>query len=333
MGRYTTTRRMLDILTLLEQGEVITADLIMDRFEVSPAQAYRDLQFIKKARPGISAKTLDRVQQVIMRRDRLDVSLNQGLGLAVCISRHLMNVLEGTFIASEMRQFQRTLLDGLSTRDPQLYRNIGRKFYYHQPSHSVYEAFDDDLDAVVTSLLRQNPFTAEYTDFKGDSGTVTIIPYSLIIHRSSLYVMGRRYRRDEVRVFRIDRMRDVHRQRRETFEYPEEVDFDPERVLEHSFGIFFGGDFEAVEVILHERWRPFSRHYRWHRDQKVRDLPDGRVAISMRVKVCPELESWVLSFGGDIEVTTPVSLRRRIQSRLRAALSRYDDDLTSDVAT
>ena len=38
----------------------------------------------------------------------------------------------------------------------------------------------------------------------------------------------------------------------------------------------------------------------------------GRVHVRLRVRVCPELVSWILGFGADVRVIEPQSLRLRI---------------------
>ena len=46
----------------------------------------------------------------------------------------------------------------------------------------------------------------------------------------------------------------------------------------------------------------------------------------MRVRICPELETWLLSFGEHAQVLKPVELRRRIAGRIQSMSAVYDEN-------
>jgi predicted DNA-binding transcriptional regulator YafY len=46
----------------------------------------------------------------------------------------------------------------------------------------------------------------------------------------------------------------------------------------------------------------------------------------MRVRIAPDLESWILSWGEHAQVLAPTSLKNSIAARLREAASRYFPD-------
>ena len=122
--------------------------------------------------------------------------------------------------------------------------------------------------------------------------------------------------------FRLARMSDV--ELGDKFEYPALSAYDPRALFEHTFGIFVahGGPVETVEIRLMGHWPQYAQHHRWHKTQTLR--PDGATCIvSLRVRVCPEVESWALSFGELGEVLAPAALRDRIAKRIAAACQTY----------
>jgi predicted DNA-binding transcriptional regulator YafY len=96
-------------------------------------------------------------------------------------------------------------------------------------------------------------------------------------------------------------------------EPPRTDSYDPERVFAESFGIFVDKRFpiEDIEVSLAPRWATFVRSHRWHRSQESFTRA-GRVHVRLRVRICPEIVSWILGFGPDARVIHPPLLKKRI---------------------
>jgi hypothetical protein len=98
-----------------------------------------------------------------------------------------------------------------------------------------------------------------------------------------------------------------------TFRYPDKDSYDPERVFADSFGIFVNEQYgvQRIELSLARRWSTFVRSHRWHRSQES-FVRGGRVHVRLRVRLCPEVVSWILGFGADARVIGPPDLERRI---------------------
>jgi predicted DNA-binding transcriptional regulator YafY len=180
-----------------------------------------------------------------------------------------------------------------------------------------------ELDEIIDALLRCEPVTMKYQDFDGQVSRPRVQPLSLVLYTQQLYLFGR-YPAGDVRPLRLSRISNVRRISR-PFEYPSKTEYDPEQVCRDSFGIFIGGGAPAdVAVRLDGRWAVHAATHRWHPSQTIEPRGD-HVVVKLRVRICPELEAWVLSFGGDAEVLSPSSLRDRIAAKLRAAFARYAD--------
>ena len=59
-----------------------------------------------------------------------------------------------------------------------------------------------------------------------------------------------------------------------------------------------------VELKLHKQWTTYAQSHRWHDSQKVEVAAD-HVIVRVHVRVCPELEAWILGFGEEAEVLAP----------------------------
>lgn len=99
--------------------------------------------------------------------------------------------------------------------------------------------------------------------------------------------------------------------------YPARTTYDPEHLFRDSFGIFIRGEGEVEDVRLRfqPRWRTFARTHLWHSTHQVEREDDAGVVVRMRVRICRELEAFVLGFGAEVEVLAPASLRSSIAGR------------------
>ncbi len=67
---------------------------------------------------------------------------------------------------------------------------------------------------------------------------ITVHPYSMVLHRDSIYCVGFHVERGEVRTLLLDRMRDTVAAATERFELP--ADFDIDDYFQGEFGIWKG---------------------------------------------------------------------------------------------
>ena len=61
----------------------------------------------------------------------------------------------------------------------------------------------------------------------------------------------------------------------------------------------------------------------WHHSQQVIDHSDGECDIVLRVGGIREIRSWILSWGGDVEVLAPAALREDIRDQARRMAAIY----------
>ncbi len=62
----------------------------------------------------------------------------------------------------------------------------------------------------------------------------------------------------------------------------------------------------------------------WHPSQVLAPEPDGSLTWRATVSGTVEIRTWILSWGPDVEVLAPPSLRTEVADLLAAAAARYD---------
>jgi predicted DNA-binding transcriptional regulator YafY len=140
----------------------------------------------------------------------------------------------------------------------------------------------------------------------------TIAPYRLIPYEHSWQVIAHDSFRNEVRMFKIDRVERAELTQ-ERYEIP--ADFDVAGYFGPTWGVLRGegGAPEDVAVRLSPVAAPWVRDERWHPTQQVEALPDGGIRLRFRCTVTNELVRWILGFGGEVYVEAPRDLEEKVQ--------------------
>lgn len=100
-----------------------------------------------------------------------------------------------------------------------------------------------------------------------------------------------------------------------SFERP--ADFDIDRYLGDSFGIFSReGDFDVV-VRFTPGVAGYIREKRWHPSQSLADLPDGGVELRLHLGSLVEVQRWILGWGPDARVAGPPELVARMRDAIQ----------------
>lgn len=138
-----------------------------------------------------------------------------------------------------------------------------------------------------------------------------MVPYG-----KSWHLVGHCHLRDAVRLFKVDRIRDL-RPREERFPAP--ADFDLAEFLGRGWGLMRGVAGSVEEVAL--RFRPLAAQFvteeRWHASQRAEWAPDGTATFRVTVVITPELRRWVYGYGSDVEVLAPAHRREWVVAEAR----------------
>ncbi len=139
----------------------------------------------------------------------------------------------------------------------------------------------------------------------------------------SLYVIGFDEGAGALRTYKVERMGQTTLTL-DRYEIPD--DFDADRWLRHSWGIWSADSTELVTVKLRFD-AGVARRVResvWHRTQRLTERPDGSVELEFQVAGIVEVRPWILGWGETVEVLEPPELRKVVAHAVRGAAARYD---------
>lgn len=175
------------------------------------------------------------------------------------------------------------------------------------------------LPAIHAALAERRTLRVRYHTFGRDEDTERELdPYHLTYYDGGLYLVAHCHLRHDVRVFAVERFQAVQPTRRR-FEAP--AGFDVRAFLDRALGIV-QGELVTVRVAFAPALARYVRDRLWHPSQRMRDLPDGRLEMTLRVADTPELRRWLLGYGVQAEVLEPASIREALRAEAEALAAR-----------
>ncbi len=153
-----------------------------------------------------------------------------------------------------------------------------------------------------------------YTYSRNDVSERAVDPYGVFHHGNSWYLVAYCHNRNEIRTFRVNRIRSLERMD-DLFEYPE--NFSINEYLEGTWGVFSGEEV-TIRLLFSRKLAPLIEETIWHSDQKIEKLDDGSVLLTAQVRGMLDIRRWVMSWGDGVTVLEPVELREEIAAHARA---------------
>ncbi|MEN1727186.1 MAG: transcriptional regulator [Pseudomonadota bacterium] len=189
----------------------------------------------------------------------------------------------------------------------------------------------DLFETVLKALFRRHRLRLHYHGRRRDDLTERdISPQRLIAYRDRWYLAAWCHRAEGLRSFALERIRDMSLLEEESLE------MDAAKISAHfdqAFGIFSGPAEETAILRFNAESARWASDEAWHPDQISRWLDDGRWELQLPMGHQRELIMSILSYGADVEVLAPDTLREAVTRILRSALSLYPIDSAQTVVT
>jgi predicted DNA-binding transcriptional regulator YafY len=137
----------------------------------------------------------------------------------------------------------------------------------------------------------------------------------------SCYVIGYDAWAQDLRTFKLDRL---ERAQMLDKSYQIPLEFDANNYLADSWGIMRGENLTEVVLQFSPDVAGLVQERTWHISQTIDELADGALLFSVRVSDPREMRPWIRSWGADVEILEPVSLRDELKQETRRLASLYD---------
>lgn len=285
--------RLIGILSILLQREVVTAPELAERFEVSRRTINRDIEDLCKAGIPVSTRQGAGGGISIMEGYKIDKTLLTSRDMQTILAglRSLDSVSGDRYYSQLMEKLQPGASDFVFGRDSVL---IDLSSWYK-------DALALKIETIRKAVEEKRLLAFRYYGPKGESSR-SIEPYYLVFRWSSWYVWGWCRSRQDFRLFKLNRM--------EQLEVVEEG-FEGREVPLPSLSdekVFQGGIHVKALFEPEAKWRLVEEFGPWCFEEQA----DGRLLFRHDYTHREYLVSWLLTFGNQVRLLEPKEIRNEL---------------------
>ena len=176
---------------------------------------------------------------------------------------------------------------------------------------------------LLQSILTKRVLKLRYTPYGKSQITATVYPYYLKQYNDRWYLIARTKGYDSCAHYALDRIDDFD----EVAVPYQEPDIELDEYFDDVIGVTVPeADSEDIVLRISKPRFEYIRTKPLHLTQRITEENEHFAVVTINVKVNKELESMILSFGNDIEVLSPESLRTRIAKKIQSMNQKYLND-------
>jgi len=241
--------------------------------------------------------------------------------MALTLSRKLLGPLDGTEIQSALNSALNKVASALPPQGHEYVRALDGLFSIGLGPHKNYQQYRHTIDLITRAIDKSR--TAQIRYFAASRASTTrreVEPYRLWYAGGGLYLIAYCHLRKDVRMFAVERIRSITLT---DHPYQMPLGFDVEEYVRDALMIMRGRRLE-VELLFSKKAAAWVKDKLWHASQETFPLKDGRLRMALKVADTVELVGWILSFGGEVKVVRPETLRARVRDEAKRIFGSKD---------
>jgi len=295
-------------------------DAIIQEFENDKQIAERtfneDWKYIKDALDdnGLYLKKWKKGKKVYYRYSDVEFSINDALLSRKEIGRlvdavKLLQQIKGIDLNNE-------LTDILQKLDAQIKYHSAKEsdaIGFQQTQTAIGYHFVDDL---YEAIIEKNVLEISYQPFNQPIETKTIHPYHLRQYNNRWFLFGYDESRNAVSTLALDRFAKKPKAINKSFQSSEGL-FDATTYFTNIIGVtkFENCPVEEIKLLFASKRAPYILTKPIHETQQYTVLEDGSLHVKLELSINNELKQMVLSFGADVKVISPESMKEFIREQ------------------
>jgi len=329
MPRNDQVTRQWHVLHLLGASSGLTLDELMERLPADYPRhtrtLRRDLGALEMAGfPLVNERVDGRVRWRLMDGFRKIPALNFSPTelMALLLGRHLLKPLEGTHIHAALDSALSKAAAVLPAASHDYVHQLQGVFTVGIGPHKLYRQHRDNIDRLTQAIAQAKTVQLRY--FSASRGRLSrreIDPYRLWYASGGLYLVAYCHLRQDVRMFAVERIQSVTLT---DHPYQMPLGFDLEAYVQDALTVMRGPRIQ-VELLFNKETAAWARDRIWHPSQRLTQLKDGKLRMTLTIADSRELVGWVLSFGSGVQVMRPESLRTAVEEEARRIVNMNGD--------
>lgn len=241
------------------------------------------------------------------------------------ISLYFMQQVIWPYQKLDVGKTAKALIQKILERAPainQTYIDSVSDMFIVNPADVIQEKYLDEghIQIAREAIEKNRQLKLEYLSFSSDELTSRVIdPYILEIREGCYHLIGFCHLRNEVRDFRISRMKKLEML---NVNFIRPANF-YDQYIQNRFEKMTGDEEVTLKIIFEEQAAKYIKEYENYKADKLTDLDDDRILFEKKTTYTPDILQWVLRFGADAEVIEPEALRFEVMWEARRMAQKY----------
>ncbi|UIE40004.1 helix-turn-helix transcriptional regulator [Leptodesmis sichuanensis] len=319
MSRHLERLLLLDALLRSDQRQ--TAQSLAEAVEVGVRTIHSDIAFMRDRFNAPIAWSKSKGYYYSDLDWRLpSISLSKGELFALALGARMLQSYAGSAYAEELKSAIARLAERLPEQSWVDLQQLANERVLFRAGAEL--NLDPDVwhKLEIACQKHQRVMIAYYTAGRNAHSERVVDPYVLHFSRNNPYVTGYCHLRQEVRWFRVDRIKSLDLLD-ETFEpHP---DFDLKDHFELVFQHEVGGVPTQISIWFDAVTAPYIRERRWHPTQEIDEHPDGSLTLNFVARGLNEVKRWILFYGKGAIALSPPELVKLIRDEVMGLSTHY----------
>jgi proteasome accessory factor B len=310
--------RMLRIHQALSAGRHPNAESLAREIEVATKTIRRDLEFMRD-RLNLPI-AFDRARNGFGYTEDVSafptMQITEGEIFALVVAEKALQQYRGTSfekpLLSALRKMQQALPDTITLN----LAGIEQTISFRTRAEPILNL--EIFEALARAVAQRQQLKLHYRKPGQPAEPRLVDAYHLANINGEWYLFAYDHARQDLRTFVPARIQSVHPTGK-TFARPQK--FSLEKRLRDSFGVHSGkGEYQVV-IRFNPRAADYIREKKWHPSQTLRALKDGGAELRLKLSSLPEVQRWVLSWGGDAVALQPRELVESVRAAAKKLLA------------
>lgn len=304
--------RMMRMHERLKAGRYPNCRKLADELEVSSKTVQRDIDFMRY-RLGLPIE-YDQLHFGFYYTEPVasfpNVEISEGELIALYVGQRALAQYKGTSFEAPLSTAFRKITDGLRDTISVTWSDLDSAISFRSTGRSTADVHL--FEQLSPAVFKQVEVHFEYK--KPDAARYEqryVQPYHLGCVENLWYLFAFDLDRAQLRTFALPRIRNV-RVSKTKFRRP--LDFSIGKFLGESFGVFARPTKtkHAIRISFDAFAAPRVEERQWHPSQKIKQLRNDGIELSLTLGNLEEIERWILSWGSHAQVLAPAELKERI---------------------
>ncbi|MDR3585025.1 MAG: WYL domain-containing protein [Desulfosporosinus sp.] len=317
------TERLLNLVYMIQNSPGIQAGELAEIFGRTVRTIQRDICNLRKAGFNIASSTGVAGGFASRGSYHLKPLVFTGAeALAIFVASRVLLEQNGFPYTNDLKSALGKVSQAISEKDEQYFHNMESKTSIVVKQIKDYYPWGKIFTQINQAILDQVTVEIRYDSYSSHTISVRRVnPCHMLFREGFWYLIGYCHLREEIRIFRIDRIRSLVIT---NLKFQSDREFSIEDFFKNSWNLG-KGDPIIVKIRFNPPVSRLIRENIWHPTQKIEEIEDDSLILTVCVEGTWEIKKWILSWGVGAICQEPEELREEIKREFEKLVINYNN--------